>query len=229
MSVTAESVNDEVGVHDLGGRSGFGPVPQDDAVFHAPWEAMSFALTQFAQDLSGFTTDGFRHAIEREDPDLYLTLPYWHRWLRNAQRMLEEGGVLAPGQVDDRVALITTGVKRPPRPEPVRTTDCQPRQGDGARRSPTGPPKFQEGDAVIASGTHSRAGHTRLPHYVTNHPGIVVLVNDTWVFPDTNAHGQGEQPCWVYAVSFAAADLWNDPSLDHRVIVDLFEPYLERL
>jgi nitrile hydratase len=45
------------------------------------------------------------------------------------------------------------------------------------------------------------------------------------VFPDTNAHGHGERPQYVYAVSFAAAVLWGTG--DHTVRVDVFETYLE--
>lgn len=52
------------------------------------------------------------------------------------------------------------------------------------------------------------------------------------MFPDSHAHGRGENPCWVYAVRFAASDLWPDADADrgpveHQVHVDLFEPYLE--
>jgi nitrile hydratase len=45
------------------------------------------------------------------------------------------------------------------------------------------------------------------------------------VFPDSNAHGWGEDPQYVYAVRFAARDLWGDG--DHFVHVDIFEPHLE--
>ena len=198
------------GTHDLGGRSGFGPIPQDDAVFHEPWEAKSFALTQFAQGLAGFNVDGFRHGIEREEADLYLTLSYWHRGLRNANRMLIEGGVLPDG--DDPAK---------------RTTDCLPPEGRGAERPPRGPAAFSVGQQVRASSTPVSEGHTRLPSYVQGHVGAVSIVNGVWVYPDTNAHGQGEQPTWVYAVAFEAGQLWSDPTLTHQVIVDLFEPYLE--
>ena len=34
------------GIHDLGGMQGFGPVERDEAVFHAPWERLAFAMAQ---------------------------------------------------------------------------------------------------------------------------------------------------------------------------------------
>jgi nitrile hydratase len=48
------------------------------------------------------------------------------------------------------------------------------------------------------------------------------------VFPDTNAHGQGEQPQPLYTVRFIAQELWGDsaPSRD-CLHVDLWESYLE--
>ena len=70
-------------------------------------------------------------------------------------------------------------------------------------------------------------GHTRLPGYVKGKIGTVELINDAWVFPDTHAHGRGEQPTWVYAVRFESTTLWPQDHGSHTVIVDLFEPYLE--
>ena len=49
-----------------------------------------------------------------------------------------------------------------------------------------------------------------------------------FVFPDTNAHGGGEDPQWLYTVRFDARELWGpqaDPTV--RVSTDAFEPYLE--
>jgi len=46
------------------------------------------------------------------------------------------------------------------------------------------------------------------------------------VFPDSNAHGEGEQPHWLYTVVFDAADLWSDAAPGQRVSVDAWEPYL---
>jgi nitrile hydratase len=56
----------------------------------------------------------------------------------------------------------------------------------------------------------------------------VALVHPSFVLPDTNAHRQGENPEYVYAVRFSGRELWGgdaDPGL--AVHVDLFESYLE--
>ena len=70
--------------------------------------------------------------------------------------------------------------------------------------------------------------HTRLPRYVRGHSGTVERVNGCHVFPDSNAHGLGENPQWLYTVVFDGRELWGDdadPNL--KVSIDAFEPYLE--
>ncbi len=49
------------------------------------------------------------------------------------------------------------------------------------------------------------------------------------MFPDTNAHGEGENPHWLYQVRFAATELWGDDrNANDGVTLDLWEPYLAR-
>ena len=58
--------------------------------------------------------------------------------------------------------------------------------------------------------------------------GLREALRGVFVFPDTNAHGQGENPCWLYTVRFSARELWGDaadPSAS--VAIDAFEPYLD--
>jgi nitrile hydratase beta subunit len=211
------------GVHDLGGASGFGPVPvADDAVFHDDWERRAFAVTQLAQGLAGFNTDAFRHGIEREDPETYRSISYFDKWIRNGERMLVEGGVIGA----DAVAARLTGTA--PVDEPRRTTDAAPPERRGAARTVEARPRFAVGERVRARRPEGSIGHTRLPGYVLEHEGVVELINGAWVYPDSHAHGRGEQPTFVYAVRFSARDLWpSDDRIDHAVHVDLFEPYLE--
>ena len=71
--------------------------------------------------------------------------------------------------------------------------------------------------------------HTRLPRYARGKIGLVEAVRGCFVFPDSNAHGGGEDPRWLYTVRFSAAELWGadaDPALE--VSIDAWEPYLER-
>jgi nitrile hydratase beta subunit len=212
-------------IHDLGGRPGFGPVPlDDDAVFHDEWERRAFAVTQLAQVAAKFNTDAFRHGIEREDPELYLEIRYFDKWIRNGERMLVEGGVLAPDAVSSRLAGTVSTL------DARRTTNATPSLSRGARREIDEIPPFGIGDQVRVRTDHPHTGHTRLPGYVAGRIGVVDLINDAWVYPDTHAHGEGEAPVWVYAVRFVSSDLWPaDSGPGHAVYVDLFEPYLEHV
>ena len=45
-------------------------------------------------------------------------------------------------------------------------------------------------------------GHTRLPRYARGKIGVVEAVHEGFVFPDSNAHGEGENPQRVYTVVF---------------------------
>jgi nitrile hydratase subunit beta len=211
-------------VHDLGGRPGFGPVPvHDDVLFHADWERRAFAVTQFSQRASSFNTDAFRHGVEREDPEVYLSAPYFEKWIRNAERMLVEGGVVASDEIAARMRG-TTGSGTP-----RRTTDATAPAAKGTLRTVSQPPRFDVGDRVMVSATHRPPGHTRLPAYVRGRQGTVIVMQGGWIYPDTNAHGQGENPTWVYGVRFDSSELWpDDAAPGHTVIVDLFEPYLEQ-
>ena len=62
------------GMHDLGGRQGFGTVRYtlNAPAFHAQWEVRANSLYAFAVRSGIFNMDEYRHAIERMDPRHYL-------------------------------------------------------------------------------------------------------------------------------------------------------------
>jgi len=205
------------GIHDMGGMEGFGPMVRDDVVFHAPWERLAFGLASGVR-IAG-NTDEFRHSIERLDPAFYLTAGYYGRWLGSLEVRLVDRGVLTSDDVD---AVVGSSDARPQAAPPHGLPTASP--DGGPQRSLGRPPRFRIGDPVRARDIHP-VGHTRLPRYVRGHRGVVTLAHPAFVFPDTHAHGRGDDPQYVYAVEFSAADLWGDG--DHVVSVDLFEPYLE--
>jgi len=91
-------------VHDMGGQTGFGPVPvadDDGRFFHADWEARVYALVRALQRHGVINPqfDELRDAIERIPPAEYLALSYYERWLRAAEMLLAEKGLL-PGEGD---------------------------------------------------------------------------------------------------------------------------------
>jgi nitrile hydratase subunit beta len=84
-------------VHDIGGQTGFGPVPvgEDGQPFAADWEARVYALNGVLRSRGLYTTDEFRDAIERIPPAEYFELSYYERWLRAIETVLAEKGLLA--------------------------------------------------------------------------------------------------------------------------------------
>jgi nitrile hydratase len=201
-------------VHDLGGRLGQGPILREprEPVFHARWEGRVLGLAYCAIGFGWINVDAFRHGIERMEPARYLAASYYERWLVSLERVLAEAGVLAAG-FPEAPAAARPGFERA-----------------------VGAPRFGVGDAVRArvrpgSATtelRSAARHTRLPGYASGRRGVVVSVRGGFVFPDTHAHGEGEQPQHLYTVRFSARELWGasaEPGAS--VSLDLFEPYLE--
>ncbi len=205
------------GIHDLGGMEGFGPMVRDDAMFHAPWERATFGLATGVGIVGN--TDEFRHTIERLDPAFYLTADYFGRWLGALEIRLVERGLVTSDEIDDRVG--GSGA-RPSASAPNGLPDALP--GGGPHRDLDRPPQFTVGQSVRTRDLHPH-GHTRLPGYVRGHRGVVTHAYPAFVYPDTHAHGLGDDPQYVYAVEFSAAELWG--AGDHAVSVDLFEPYLE--
>ena len=220
------------GIHDLGGKHGFGSVKVEpnEPAFHERWEARVFAMLR-AVGVAGAlrNSDQFRHAIERIDPCAYLAHGYYGRWLGGIETLLLESGVIDRAELDARVraaggdpaALVAA---RPaPHPDVVGYTPTEPH----SRRALSNAPRFEVGTRVRAA-SHPVPGHTRLPAYARGRVGTIVALHGGWVFPDSNAHGLGEQPRPLYTVAFDGAELWGVHAEPGTCVhLDLFEPYLE--
>ena len=97
--------------------------------------------------------------------------------------------------------------------------------GGPASRSAPRPQRFQPGDRVRTLNMHPQ-GHTRLPRYLRDHVGEIIVVHGCHVLPDSSAHGKGDDPHWLYAVKFSAPEVWGKSTRD-SIVADLWEPYLE--
>jgi nitrile hydratase subunit beta len=83
-------------VHDLGGQTGFGPVPAGEAggpPFAADWEARVYALAAVLRRRGLFNDDELRDAIERLPPEDYLAASYYERWLAALEVLAAAKGV----------------------------------------------------------------------------------------------------------------------------------------
>jgi nitrile hydratase subunit beta len=201
------------GMHDLGGKQGFGPVryAPGATAFHAAWEVRVNALYAHAVRLGIFNMDEYRHAIERMEPRHYVSASYYERTLTSLATLLVEKGVLTRAELERR-AQGTVPLAAP----------SAPGRGNVAARE-----RFATGDRVRVR-LDSVPGHMRLPGYIRGKTGVVVGESPAYPFPDAHAHGVQAQDEPTYDVRFRSQELWPDSSDDALVHVGVFQSYLER-
>jgi len=214
------------GVHDLGGREGFGPIEgkHDPKVVHAEWEIRDFAIKQSSAAGQSWTIDWFRYCRELTGPVDYLTRPYYDQWLTTLAAQLIDEGYLTLDEIRRGAAAFAPKPGRPPQTaEGARASVKDPRS---FAASVNAPPRFALGQAVRCR-PDGGSGHTRLPGYVRGRAGEIHAHHGGHVLADASARGEkrGEH---LYTVSFASADLWPEAKASaDRVFVDLWESYLE--
>ena len=217
------------GMHDLGGRQGFGPIEVDESEepFHHPWEGRAWAIVRGCR-IPGSTIDWWRHVRELIDPVDYLTRPYFDSWAQTHTAALIDSGLLTLDEI--RSGKSAT----PPLPDarPQRAEDVRVAHGRAARfdRQINAAPHFAAGDAIVTR-RMGDVGHCRLPAYAQGRPGRIHAHHGAHVFADASAQGD-ERAEHIYSVVFEAADLWPEaarsPERRDRVFLDLWESYLER-
>lgn len=217
----------------MGGVQGYGPVPyrrNETVQVTERWEALSGAAL-FALLRSGLTNiDAHRHRIERLDPTRYLPISYWGRWLAAIESAVVDQGVTDVTEIEREIRRLGHDPAEslpPPRMHPVGQLES--RENDPTFiRHVDRPPRFAVGDAVRTQAYAPHAGHHRLPRYIRGRTGRVERAYPAFTLPDTVAHGQGENPTYVYAVAFDATELWGpDADPNQRCLIDLFETYLQ--
>ncbi|OWW03370.1 nitrile hydratase subunit beta [Rhizobium sp. R72] len=215
------------GPHDLGGLMGFGPVApeKDEPYFHAEWEKRALGLTLSSGALGAWNIDESRHARENIPPANYLGASYYEIWTRALEVLLQRHGFVTADEID-------AGHKQTDGAAPKRVLKADMVAGVLAKGGPCDrpvatPPRFAAGDRVRTINFNPTT-HTRLPRYARSKAGVVEAVQGSFVFPDDNAHGKGENPQWVYTVVFDGSEIWGegaDPTLS--VSIDAWESYLE--
>jgi nitrile hydratase beta subunit len=216
------------GAHDMGGVAWLDPVqPEpDEPTFHVEWERRAFAITMAMAMPGGWNIDMSRFARENRPPEEYLSKSYYQIWLAGVERLLLERDLITPDEiVAGRPLQPAKPVSKTLTPEGVA---AMLHRGGPTERASARPALFAAGDRVRARNIHPPT-HTRLPQYVRGRIGLVERVLGCHVFPDSNATGAGENPQWLYTVTFTGSELWgesSDPGLE--VSIDAWEPYLER-
>ena len=215
------------GVHDMGGMHGMGPVEaeKNEPVFHEPWEARTFALNVAMGTFGKWNIDAGRHEIELIPAAEYLRMSYYEKWFVRLVELLAKTGLVSRAEIESGRPSPGSAKATPP-----LTADRVPAllaAGSLASRPIGIPPRFQAGQRVRARNMHP-AGHTRLPRYARGKVGTVDRLHGAYVFPDANAHFQGERPQHVYSVRFPVRELWGSAASPRdAVYIDMWDDYLE--
>jgi nitrile hydratase len=200
------------GIHDLGGKQGFGTVRYtlDAPAFHAPWERRVNALYSFAVKLGVFNMDEYRHAIERMEPRHYLTASYYERSLTSLATLCVEKGIFTRAELERRARGTF----------PLAMSSAPGRTNVAARQT------FRPGDRVRVRSDYV-PGHVRMPGYIRGKTGVVVSESPAYPFPDAHAHSVAAVDEPTYDVRFRSEDLWPNCADSALVHVGVFQSYLE--
>jgi len=213
------------GIHDLGGRQGFGPVEAeaDEPPFHEPWEGRVHGMSETA-DLG----PGFRHAIERMGPAAYLTTSYYEHWLESMETRGLEHGWFTRAELEAAERRVAAGEPVPRRLDPEAAARARAMLRPRPKSTHTAPaPRHAVGDRVTVIALLP-PGHTRCPGYLRGASGVVERVHPPMPLLDVFESQDGRvQPEAWYTVAFAADRLWRLDGPGHTVLVDLWESHLE--
>lgn len=220
-------------VHDIGGTDGFGPVHEEanEPVFHEPWEGRTFGMALLrAGDPNQPNIDTSRHRLELLPPGQYINSTYFQRWLARLENSAVGAGTVTREEIDAKIAEFAAdpNLSMPRRENPELTDQIAAviRAGMPVTRKIAKKPRFAIGDRIITRNLNPH-GHTRMPRYTRNKHGVITAHHGAHVFPDTNAHGLGENPQHLYTVRISARELWGDAAEPNEcVLIDLWESYL---
>lgn len=218
-------------IHDLGGVPGFGAVrrEENEPVFHAAWEGRTYGMRQ-SLGPGLYRLGGFRWTLEAQDPDLYLTRPYYHRWLEGTISCAIAKGLVSDEEMAERTAWYQAnpGAEVPAvlDPERARQNEQRIRRYAPVRKEPAGTPLFTAGDAVTVVSEPPAVQHHRLPGYLLGKTGVIIRNHGGFEANDhTNREDPVPPPEPLYAVQFDRQQLWQGAELGF-VTADLWERYL---
>ena len=223
------------GIHDIGGKHGFGPiVPEaDEPPFHAPWEGRMHGIAVTCQVTGVNSTPEQRTTIENMSPALYLSTSYYEKWLYAYEKILNDKSVVTTAELNKRVQeqadqRMVAHPDAPSNPsayaKKLRTVLYN---GTPHDRPLDRPAKFKAGDHVRPKNINT-VDHTRLPSFTKGKLGMIEVYHGAHCHHEALAAGKGDVPEHLYAVKFTGDELWgHDGRSTDAVYVDLFENYLD--
>jgi nitrile hydratase len=213
------------GIHDLGGKLGYGPVDvnEPETPFHADYEGRSWAISRTAR-APGITIDWWRHVRELVGEDDYLNRSYFDSWAQTNIASMIDTGLFTMEEFESGVSTTSPATD-------VEIQSCK----DVIEQNKTmafrfdqpvdTEPKFALTQSVVTS-KEGHSGHTRLPEYARGKTGVIHSYRDAHIFPDESAKGN-EYAEHLYTVLFKATELWGDEANPNDVVtLELWESYL---
>src|SRR5690242_21646398 len=91
--------------HDMGGRQNDEPLNLQEHTL-ADWEVVADAVSVALGARGIRTTDEHRRAMEDMPADEYLSLSYYERWVKGAEQLLVEKGILSRQEIDSKMAEL---------------------------------------------------------------------------------------------------------------------------
>jgi nitrile hydratase subunit beta len=213
------------GIHDLGGRQGFGPIDvhEQERAFHAEWEGRVWAIRRSTQ--GDWSIDWWRHVRELIEPTDYLMGRYFDSWAQTHLAALVECGLLTLEEATTGKATLP----KHPSPPKFTVSDIIKKEAEEAVRFDrriNEAPRFKRGQSVRTKKLMGSA-HTRLPLYARGRTGAIHAHHGAHIFPDLSAKGI-EEAQHLYSVRFEAPELWPEAEGGQdKIFLDLWESYLE--
>ena len=213
------------GIHDLGGKQGFGAIDvnEPEQAFHQQLDGIGWTINQTTR-APGLSIDWWRFIRENTPPVDYLIRPYFDQWAMTQLIALIDNGQI---QLEE---VLTGEIKPAASPAATMTkADVYKATAKAAIRFDKQTQKqalYSPGDSVTTANL-SVSGHTRLPAYARGKQGKITAHHGAHLFPDDCARGL-ENEAHLYTVRFSSAELWpNDGKQNTAVYLDLWEPYFD--
>jgi nitrile hydratase len=216
------------GIHDLGGKEGFGPIEVDEehVAFRYIWEGREWGISRCAR-APHISIDWWRHCRELIQAEDYLNRPYFDSWAQTDLSTYINADILSieeiiTGKADPSfkknlpapVKLSLEYLLKNHRKNVVKFDNLERRES------------FIGIDQSVLTNRNGHSGHTRLPQYARGKYGIIHKYHGAHVFPDLSAKGIKTYQN-LYSVVFDAAELWPEANgRRDRIFLDLWESYL---
>ena len=211
------------GIHDLGGKQGFGAIDvnEPEEAFHHELDGIGWTINQTTR-APGLCIDWWRFIRENTPPMDYLSRPYFDQWAMTQLIALIDNGQITLDEV--LTGKIDKQSEPPEKMSKEQVYQATAKAAVRFDRPSQIRPGYSLGDRITTR-NYSASGHTRLPAYAQGKSGQITAHHGAHLFPDDCARGD-ENVAHLYTVCFSSSELWPADAKQNSVVyLDLWEPY----